>query len=186
MCMTFKLPVAKDGTVVAARSMEFPMGMPTQLAVLPADHAGTGSVGDGGHPKTWKATHGVVGMGVFGHADWLVDGINTAGVSAHLLYMPGGYCSFRKPKGDGSDLSQLDLATGSLNVMHMCLSLSYLLAGPGAVAPVSLVRYWVASAVSSPWRRRPTRRRRRSAKSPRSRTAARRRRSRRRGSARRR
>jgi choloylglycine hydrolase len=49
-------------------------------------------------------------MGVFGHADWLVDGINTAGVSAHLLYMPGGYCSFRKPKADGSDLSQLDLA----------------------------------------------------------------------------
>ena len=110
MCMTFKLPVAKDGTVVAARSMEFPMGMPTQLAVLPADHAGTGSVGDGGHPKTWTAAHGVVGMGVFGHADWLVDGLNTAGVSAHLLYMPGGYCSFRKPKGDGSDLSQLDLA----------------------------------------------------------------------------
>ena len=35
MCMTFKLPVAGDGTVVAARSMEFPMGMPTQLAVLP-------------------------------------------------------------------------------------------------------------------------------------------------------
>ena len=32
------------------------------------------------------------------------------GVSAHLLYMPGGYCSFRKPRGDGSDLSQLDLA----------------------------------------------------------------------------
>src|SRR5664279_6032922 len=93
MCMTFKLPVAKDGTVVAARSMEFPMGMPTQLAVLPADHAGTGSVGDGGHPETWTAAHGVVGMGVFGHADWLVDGINTAGVSAHLLYMPGGYLS---------------------------------------------------------------------------------------------
>ena len=110
MCMTFKLPVAGDGTVVAGRSMEFPMGMPTQLAVLPADHAGTGSLGGGGHPKTWTATHGVVGMGVFGHADWLVDGINTAGVSAHLLYMPGGYCSFRKPRGDGSDLSQLDLA----------------------------------------------------------------------------
>ena len=49
-------------------------------------------------------------MGVFGHADWLVDGLNTAGVSAHLLYMPGGYCSFRKAKGDSSDLSQLDLA----------------------------------------------------------------------------
>ena len=123
MCMTFKLPVAEDGSVVAARSMEFPMGMPTQLSVLPADHAGTGTVGDGGRPKTWTATHGVVGMGVFGHADWLVDGINTAGVSAHLLYMPGGYCSFRKPKGDGSDLSQLDLA-------------AYLLGTCGSIAEV--------------------------------------------------
>ena len=47
MCMTFKLPTAKDGSVVAARSMEFPMGMPTQLSVLPADHAGTGTVGAG-------------------------------------------------------------------------------------------------------------------------------------------
>ena len=99
------------------------MGMPTQLSVLPADHAGTGTVGDGDHPKTWVATHGVVGMGVFGHADWLVDGMNTAGVSAHLLYMPGGYCSFRKPKGDGSDLSQLDLA-------------AYLLGTCGSIAEV--------------------------------------------------
>ena len=123
MCMTFKLPIAKDGSVIAARSMEFPMGMPTQLSVLPADHAGIGTVGDGDHPKTWVATHGVVGMGVFGHADWLVDGMNTAGVSAHLLYMPGGYCSFRKPKGDGSDLSQLDLA-------------AYLLGTCGSIAEV--------------------------------------------------
>jgi choloylglycine hydrolase len=109
MCMTFKLPEAEDGTVVVARSMEFPMGMPTQLAVLPSDFAGTGSTGDGESAKRWTATHGVVGMGLFGRPDWLVDGVNTAGVSAHALYMPGGYCTFRDPRGDGSDLSQLDL-----------------------------------------------------------------------------
>jgi choloylglycine hydrolase len=109
MCMTFKLPEAKDGTVVAGRTNEFPVGMPTQLAVLPADYAGTSAVEDGARPKTWTASHGVVGMGVFGRANWLMDGINTAGVSAHLLYMPGGYCTYRTPRHDGSDVSQVDL-----------------------------------------------------------------------------
>ncbi len=120
MCMTFKLPEAEDGSVVAGRSMEFPMGMPTQLAVLPSDFAGTASIGDGTRPKTWTATLGVVGMGVFGRPDWLVDGINTAGVSAHVLYMPGGFCTFRDPRGDGSDLSQLDLVAYLLGT---CVSL---------------------------------------------------------------
>ena len=109
MCMTFKLPAAKDGTVVAARSMEFPVGMPTQLAVLPSNHAGPSTTGGGSPSKTWTASHGVVGMGVFGHADWLVDAMNTAGVSAHLLYMPGGYCTYRSARSDGTDLPQLEL-----------------------------------------------------------------------------
>lgn len=108
--MTFKLPDAQDGTVVAARSMEFPVGMPTQLAVLPSDYSGTASVGEGARPKSWNASYGVVGMGVFGRPNWLVDGINTAGVSAHVLYMPGGYCTYRAARGDGSDVSQVDLA----------------------------------------------------------------------------
>lgn len=107
--MTFKLPAAKDGTVVAARTMEFPIGMPTQLAVLPSNYSGASSIGGGTRSKKWAASHGVVGMGVFGHADWLVDGINTAGLSAHVLYMPGGYCTYRTSRGDARDLSQLDL-----------------------------------------------------------------------------
>ena len=109
MCMTFKLPMAEDGTVVAGRSMEFPMGMPTQLAVLPSRFAGVGTVAAGATPKTWTASHGVVGMAVFGTAGWLVDGVNTQGVSAHVLYMGAGYCTYPAAAGDGSDLSQLDL-----------------------------------------------------------------------------
>ena len=109
MCMTFKLPAAQDGTVVAGRSMEFPMGMPTQLAVLPRTFAGAATVPGGATPKTWTATHGVVGMGVFATDGWLVDGVNTEGVSAHVLYMGAGYCTYPAAAGDGSDLSQLDL-----------------------------------------------------------------------------
>ena len=39
----------------------------------------------------------------------LLDGMNDAGLSAHLLYMPGGYCTYQPFKGDGSDLSEADL-----------------------------------------------------------------------------
>ncbi len=132
MCMTFKLPAAQDGTVVVGRSMEFPVGMPTQLAVLPADHAGTGSV-DGRAPCTWTAAHGVVGMGVFGRPDWLVDGINQRGLSAHLLYMPGGYCTYRTPRGDGSDLSELDLAAFLLGTCGDIADVKAALAGVNIV-----------------------------------------------------
>jgi choloylglycine hydrolase len=133
--MTFKLPTAKDGTVVAARSMEFPAGMPTQLAVLPRDYAGTAPVGDGTDPREWTARYGVVGMGLFGHADWLVDGLNTAGVSAHLLYMPGGYCTYRTPKGDGTDLPQLNLLAFLLGT---CASIDEVKAAMAGVNVVGL------------------------------------------------
>jgi choloylglycine hydrolase len=133
MCMTFKLPEARDGTVVAARSMEFPVGLPTQLAVLPADYAGTSSVGKDARPKTWTASHGVVGMGVFGRPNWLLDGINTAGVSAHLLYMPGGYCTYRAPRGDATDVSQVDLAAYLLGT---CASIDEVKA---AVAEINII-----------------------------------------------
>jgi choloylglycine hydrolase len=133
MCMTFKLPVAQDGTVVAGRSMEFPVGMPTQLAVLPADYVGISSVAEGERPKSWTASHGVVGMGVFGRPNWLIDGINTAGVSAHILYMPGGYCTFRPARGDGTDVSQVDLAAYLLGT---CSSIDEVKA---AVAEINII-----------------------------------------------
>jgi len=133
MCMTFKLPAAKDGAVIAGRSMEFPMGMPTALAVLPSDFAGSADVGDGVAGTEWRARYGVVGMGVFGRADWLVDGVNTAGVSAHLLYMPGGYCTYRTPRGDGSDLAQVNLIA---YILGTCTSVDEVKA---AVAGVNIV-----------------------------------------------
>ena len=111
MCMTFKLPTPWTARVVAARSMEFPMGMPTQLAVLPAGprrdrHRSVTAAA----PRRGRRPTGSSAWASSATPDWLVDGLNTSGVSAHLLYMPGGYCSFRRPRGDGSDLAQLDLA----------------------------------------------------------------------------
>ncbi len=109
MCTNFKSKKAKDGSVVIGRSLEFPTSLPTSLAVLPSDYVGTGAASGGTAGKSWKASHGIVGMCGFGKPGLLLDGMNDAGLSAHLLYMPGGYCSYQPFAGDGSDLAESDL-----------------------------------------------------------------------------
>ena len=109
MCTNFKMKQAKDGSIVVGRSLEFPTLMPTALAVLPSDYAGAAEASGGTAGKSWTATHGVVGMCAFGKPQWLLDGMNDAGVSAHLLYMPGGYCAYQPFAGSGADVSQVDL-----------------------------------------------------------------------------
>lgn len=83
------------------------------MAVLPHTYRGSGVAftadSADSAEKTWTAKFGVVGMAGFGKAHWLLDGLNTAGVSAHLLYMPGGYCTYQPHKGDGTDLSEVDV-----------------------------------------------------------------------------
>ena len=110
MCTNFKNKKAEDGSVVVGRTMEFPPMLPWCLAALPADYEGTGSVPQGSKDpsKTWTASYGVVGMAAFGNPAWLVDGMNDAGLSAHMLYMPG-YCTYQQFKGDGSDLSEVEV-----------------------------------------------------------------------------
>jgi len=110
MCTNFKVKAAKDGSVVVGRSLEFPTLMPTALAALPIRYAGSGQAPAGATVvATWTAAYGVVGMCAFSRPEWLLDGLNTAGVSAHLLYMPGGYCTYQPYAGNGSDLSEVDL-----------------------------------------------------------------------------
>ena len=84
--------------------------MPTALAALPVGFAGyRAGAGGAGAQRLWTAAHGVVGMCAFSRPEWLLDGLNTAGLSAHLLYMPGGYCTYQPYAGDGSDISEVDL-----------------------------------------------------------------------------
>lgn len=104
MCTNFKMKQAADGTVVVGRTMEFPAGMPWVIGVLPIGYEGVSAVKGG---KTWTAKYGAVGMGV-GKAEWLDDGMNTAGLSIHGLYMPG-HCTYAKATGTDADITQLDL-----------------------------------------------------------------------------
>lgn len=104
MCTNFKHPTAKDGTVCVGRTMEFPDVLPWELAVLAKDHAGRSGASENG--KTWTATYGVVGMAAFGQP-WFADGMNTAGLSGHLLYMPN-HATYYAAKNDGSDIGILE------------------------------------------------------------------------------
>ncbi len=109
MCTNFKVKPAKDGSIVVGRSMEFPVGIPTALAILPNDHEGSSAAPAGKTGKTWKASHGVIGMSAFGNPQQLSDGMNDAGLSAHFLYMPGGFCTYSDFAGDGNDIAELDV-----------------------------------------------------------------------------
>lgn len=106
MCTNFKYPTAKDGTVCVGRTMEFPNEIPWDLGVAASDHKGQSMVVPNG--KTWQAKYGVVGMSGFNNPQWFADGMNTAGLSAHLLYMPD-HATYYDPKGDGSDIGILDV-----------------------------------------------------------------------------
>lgn len=105
MCTNFKHPKAADGTVCVGRTMEFPDVLPWQFGVLASDFEGTSAASSKG--KTWTATYGVVGMSAF-HPNWLADGMNTAGLSAHILYMPG-HCTYQASRNDGTDIGILEL-----------------------------------------------------------------------------
>jgi len=110
MCTNFKMKQAKDGSVVVGRSMEFPDMIPWSLAVVPAGTTGKGSTPEAGQQsRTWTTEYSVVGICGFGNPQLLDDGINTAGLSAHGLYMPNGCCTYADFKGDGTDLSEMDV-----------------------------------------------------------------------------
>ncbi len=112
MCTNFKCKQAKDGTVVVGRTEEFPLLMPWNFGVLPSDYSGQGLSPDGSkvEGKEWTAKHGIVGVSCFGKPNWYVDAMSETGVSAHVLYMDSEkYCSYQDFKGDGSDISELDI-----------------------------------------------------------------------------
>jgi choloylglycine hydrolase len=105
MCTNFKHPAAADGTVCVGRTMEFPNVIPWELAVLASDHEGKSEVSGTG--KSWRATQGVVGVSAFSTPVYFGDAMNTAGLSAHLLYMPN-HCSYAEARNDGSDIGILE------------------------------------------------------------------------------
>lgn len=111
MCTNFKTPPAADGSIVVGRSLDYPYVASFSLCATPRDLARAALGPNGAPTKTWTTRHGVVGI-VMNHRDAaVVDGMNTAGLSAHVLYMVGGFFVAPDFRGDGTDVSQIELAS---------------------------------------------------------------------------
>ena len=84
--------VAKDGGVVAARSLEFGFDLHSEVMIVPAGTALTGSLPDGGKGISYKTKYGFAGANAEGMTA-IVDGINDQGLYVGLFYFPG-YASY--------------------------------------------------------------------------------------------
>lgn len=112
MCTNFKAPIAEDGTVVVGRSLDYPALMGFQLCVTPTGMSRQATGPEPGAPtKSWTTRHGVVGLSIAGNDALIFDGMNDAGLSAHVLYMVGGFFHAPDYRGDGADVSQAELAS---------------------------------------------------------------------------
>jgi choloylglycine hydrolase len=92
--------VAKDGGVVTARSLEFGLDLHSEVMVVPAGTALTGTLPDGGKGISYKTKYGFVGANAEGMTA-IVDGLNDQGLYVGLFYFPG-YASYADPTKDNA------------------------------------------------------------------------------------
>jgi choloylglycine hydrolase len=84
--------VAKDGGVIAARSLEFGFDLHSEVLIVPAGTALNGSLPDGGKGISYKTKYGFAGANGEGLTA-IIDGINDQGLYVGLFYFPG-YASY--------------------------------------------------------------------------------------------
>ena len=81
--------VAKDGTVVYGRTMEWgAFDLNSRVAIIPRGHLLQGHTPDGKPGLSWKARYGVVGLDAL-EKDIITDGMNEKGLVVGVLYLPG-------------------------------------------------------------------------------------------------
>jgi choloylglycine hydrolase len=84
--------VAKDGGVIAARTLEFGVDLHSDVLVVPAGTALTGTLPDGGKGISYTTKYGFLGANAEGLTA-IVDGINDQGLYVGLFYFPD-YASY--------------------------------------------------------------------------------------------
>jgi len=92
--------IAKDGGVVAARTLEFGFDLHSEVLVVPAGTALTGSLPGGGSGITYKTRYGFAGANAEGMTA-IVDGLNEKGLYVGLFYFPG-YASYADVSKDNA------------------------------------------------------------------------------------
>jgi len=84
--------VAKDGGVVAARTLEFGLDLQSQVLIIPPGTAMQGALPDGGKGIAYTTKYGMIGANAVGLTA-IVDGINDQGLYVGTFYFPG-YASY--------------------------------------------------------------------------------------------
>jgi choloylglycine hydrolase len=84
--------VAKDGGVVAARTLEFGLDLHSNVLVVPAGTALTGTLPDGGKGISYMTKYGFLGANAEG-MNVILDGLNDHGLYVGLFYFPD-YASY--------------------------------------------------------------------------------------------
>jgi choloylglycine hydrolase len=80
--------VAKDGGVIAARTLEFGVDLQSNVLIIPAGTAMTGTLPDGGAGIRYTTKYGIGGANGAGMTA-IIDGINDQGLYVGLFYFPG-------------------------------------------------------------------------------------------------
>ena len=80
--------IAKDGTVVVARTLEFGADLQSKVGVFPAGTTITASLPNNATGLNFKTKYGIVGANAFG-LPMVVDGVNDQGLYLGEFFFPG-------------------------------------------------------------------------------------------------
>lgn len=84
-CTAFRL-TAKDGTIIATRSMEFAVDLKYDLIAVPRNKAYASPAPGGKEGLSWKTQFGFVGVAQFGMDYGVSDGMNEKGLGFGMLW----------------------------------------------------------------------------------------------------
>jgi choloylglycine hydrolase len=85
-CTSFQL-IAKDGSKVYARTMEFQFPLGSELVVLPRQSKFLATGPNNKNGASWTSKYAVVGLNGFGKP-LIIDGMNEKGMAGGILYFP--------------------------------------------------------------------------------------------------
>jgi choloylglycine hydrolase len=105
-CTGIKL-IAKDGSLVHGRTLEFGIKLDTSVSVVPRGYEFTGTTVQG-PGLSYKAKYGAVGAFIF-NIPALMDGINEKGLAVGTFYFPG-YAEYGQmtPENQSQALSSIE------------------------------------------------------------------------------
>jgi len=109
-CTSFSV-VTKDGAILIGRSMEFGLVLDSKIMIVPRGFKFTSPAPNGEEGLSWQAKYGFVGMNTKG-VDQTPDGLNEAGLSVGLLYLPG-FAKYQEVAPQDTSRALANLAVGN-------------------------------------------------------------------------